>query len=116
MPSPADDLKTRWRAVKTDALVQLLAAAEADRASRWQAVRQEAQRLLARGGDSPHAIFMDECVPRLLGYGKDHDVAVAACLNMWRDEWEATHPGGEDDPGPDRPTDDEGSDKPRRRR
>ena len=50
---------------------------------------------------------MDECVPELMDYGKDQLTAVAACLNMWRDAWEESHPDGADDPGPSRP----GSDK-----
>ena len=109
---PADDLRTRFRREKFHALVQLLAQAEADRATRWQATRAEAVRLLGR---SAHSDWMDECVPLLMSYGKDQVVAVAACMNMWRDTWELEHPEGTDDPGPDRPTDDEGSDKPRRR-
>jgi hypothetical protein len=59
---------------------------------------------------------MDECVPLLMSYGKDQIVAVAACMNMWRTTWEEEHPEGADDPGPDRPTDEEGSDRPMRRR
>ena len=72
--------------------------------------------LLLSERSSAHSEFMDECVPRLMDMGKDQIVAVAACLNMWRAEWEEAHPEGADDPGPDRPTDEEGSDLPRRGR
>jgi hypothetical protein len=44
--------------------------------------------------------WMDECVPRLMDMGKDQTVAVAACMNMWREDWEEAHPDGADDPGP----------------
>ena len=54
-------------------------------------------------GESAHTTFMNECVPEQMDYGKDQLVAIAACLNMWRDAWEETHPDGAEDPGPDRP-------------
>jgi hypothetical protein len=47
-----------------------------------------------------HTDWMNECVPSLMSMGKDQIVAVAACLNMWRDAWEESHPDGADDPGP----------------
>lgn len=47
-----------------------------------------------------HTDWMNECVPELMGYGKDQLTAVAACLNMWRNAWEESHPDGADDPGP----------------
>jgi hypothetical protein len=50
-----------------------------------------------------HTDWMNECVPTLMDRGKDQIVAVAACLNMWRDAWEESHPDGAVDPGPDRP-------------
>jgi hypothetical protein len=49
---------------------------------------------------SAHGDWMDECVPQLMEYGKDQLTAVAACLNMWRQSWEESHPDGADDPGP----------------
>jgi hypothetical protein len=67
---------------------------------RWRIEKAQSLRLLAR---SAHSDWMDECVPALMDMGKAQDVAVAACLNMWRDAWEETHPDGADDPGPDRP-------------
>jgi hypothetical protein len=50
-----------------------------------------------------HSDWMDECVPSMMDKGKDQTVAVAACLNMWRQAWEESHPDGSDDPGPPRP-------------
>jgi hypothetical protein len=57
----------------------------------------------ARIARDAHSDWMDECVPDLMASGKDQLVAVAACLNIWRDAWEESHPDGADDPGPDRP-------------
>ena len=54
----------------------------------------------AGGGASAHTDWMNECVPAQMDNGKDQLVAVAACLNMWREAWEETHPDGADDPGP----------------
>jgi hypothetical protein len=51
-------------------------------------------------GTSEHTDFMNECVPKLMDYGKDQIVAIAAYLNMWRDAWEEAHPDGANDPGP----------------
>jgi len=47
-----------------------------------------------------HTDWMNECVPSLMDMGKDQIVAVAACLRMWREAWEESHPDGADDPGP----------------
>ena len=101
MTNPADDLRSRFRREKTHALALLLAAAEVERRERWQIARAEAQALLERAGEtSAHTDWMDECVPLLMSYGKDQVVAIAACLNMWRDTWELEHPDGAVDPGP----------------
>jgi len=54
-----------------------------------------------------HTDWMNECVPKLMGFGKEQDVAIAACLNMWRDAWEEAHPDGAPDPGPSPPQADE---------
>ena len=54
--------------------------------------------LLAR--TSAHTDWMNECVPAMMDAGRDQIVAVAACLNMWREAWEEAHPDGADDPGP----------------
>jgi predicted ABC-type ATPase len=64
-------------------------------------------RAMGRINRDAHSDWMDECVPELMGYGKDQLVAVAACMNMWRDAWEESHPDGADDPGPDRPQPDD---------
>jgi hypothetical protein len=65
-----------------------------------------------KGGGDPHTTWMNDCVPSLMDTGKDQDVAIAACLNMWRDAWEEAHPDGADDPGPARPRpSDDGEDK-----
>ncbi|MBR0732417.1 hypothetical protein JQ595_27065 [Bradyrhizobium japonicum] len=53
-----------------------------------------------RNKDAAHTEWMNTCVPQLMANGKDQTVAVAACLNMWRDAWEETHPDGAVDPGP----------------
>lgn len=63
---------------------------------RCRIAKSQALRLLAK---SAHSDWMDECVPKLMDMGKDQTVAVAACLNMWRDAWEETHPDGADDTG-----------------
>jgi hypothetical protein len=68
---------------------------------RFRSAKAQSQRLLRK--DAAHTDWMNECVPELMSHGKDQLVAVAACLNMWRDAWEETHPDGADDPGPDRP-------------
>lgn len=98
-----------WPRLRDEAIAHLPPA------SRWRLARARAKRLLAetaifkppKARLSPHTDWMNECVPRLMDMGKDQDVAVAACLNMWRDDWEESHPGGEDDPGPDRPDPDD---------
>ena len=69
----------------------------------WHREHAEALLLLSKGVSDSHTEWMNYCVPQLMGYGKDQDVAVAACLNMWRDTWEATHPEGAVDPGPPKP-------------
>jgi phage-related protein len=55
------------------------------------------------GGESEHTTWMNSCVPAAMAAGKPQDQAVAICMNVWRSNWEETHPGGENDPGPDRP-------------
>jgi GNAT superfamily N-acetyltransferase len=56
--------------------------------------------LVRKRGQSAHTEWMNECVSTMMGNGTDQLVAVAACLNMWRDAWEESHPDGADDPGP----------------
>ena len=65
----------------------------------WLEERELQEKGLRRKADA-HTDWMNECVPELIGHGKDQLVAVAACLNMWRDAWEESHPDGADDPGP----------------
>ena len=74
---------------------------------RFRIARAKARRLLAKsgGGESAHTSWMNDCVPSLMDGGKDQPTAIAACLNMWRDAWEITHPDGAVDPGPALPED-----------
>ena len=64
---------------------------------RFRVAKTQSLRLLK---GSAHTDWMNECVPDLMSYGKDQDVAIAACLNIWRDAWEESHPDGAVDPGP----------------
>ena len=80
--------------------------------NRYQIAKRRSLELLQRDA---HSDFMDECVPRLMDMGKDQLVAVAACLNIWRDSWEESHPDGADDPGPSRPDTDSQRDERRLR-
>ena len=81
------------------------------REQRFRIAKARSRRLLAKlsrsGGASAHTEWMDECVPEMMDIGKDQTVAIAACLNMWRDAWEESHPDGAVDPGPGLPDDDE---------
>jgi len=72
-------------------------------AQRFRIARARSRRLLAKA--DAHTDWMNECVPELMDSGKEQDVAVAACLNIWRDAWEESHPDGAVDPGPPRPED-----------
>jgi hypothetical protein len=80
-------------------------ARAAPRAAGLVAVRRAQRRAGAEDLEhrDAHTDWMNECVPELMDRGRDQLVAVAACLNMWRDAWEESHPDGADDPGPDRP-------------
>lgn len=86
---------------------------------RFRIAKARSTRLLARASLQQHVAraehkdahhdWMNECVPEMMDIGKDQDVAVAACLNMWRDAWEQSHPDGAPDPGPPRPDEDDDS-------
>jgi hypothetical protein len=72
--------------------------------NQFQRAKRTSQELLARGsGESEHTTWMNECVPQLMDYGKSQLESIAACLNIWRDQWERDHPDGRDDPGPSPP-------------
>ena len=90
-------------------ITRLLAEAEAFTGGEGKlSVEDEAARKKSlQAKADAHTDWMNECVPEMMSYGKDQIVAVAACLNMWRQAWEESHPDGADDPGPSRP----GSDK-----
>ena len=62
-------------------------------------------------GISAHTSWMNDCVPAQIDNGKDQETAIAACMNMWRDAWEETHPDGAEDPGPGLPGDDDEEEK-----
>ena len=90
-------------------ITRLLAEAEAFTGGEGKlSVEDEAARKKSlQAKADAHTDWMNECVPEMMSYGKDQVVAVAACLNMWRQAWEESHPDGADDPGTSRP----GSDK-----
>ncbi len=102
MPSPSKFLTLVLVRKPAAEMRNAIALAEAQLSvqQRYRIEKARALRLLAKDA---HSEWMDECVPKLMDMGKDQLVAVAACLNMWRDAWEETHPDGADDPGPDRP-------------
>jgi hypothetical protein len=107
MPYEVDVAGTPWAGVPLppgtyadDAALQ--AAISAERSRQWRLAVAEARAILAK--DSAHTDWMNECVPAFMDeMGAPQDQAVAACLNMWRDAWEETHPDGAVDPGPPRP-------------
>jgi hypothetical protein len=79
----------------------------------WLAEQEKAGEVTKGGpgsgpqGISAHTAWMNDCVPAQMDNGKDQTVAIAACMTMWRDAWEETHPDGAEDPGPDLPEDDD---------